>query len=292
VAIPRLRIAIGTLPTAALAAVLLGVAVTVSALVLSLSPREGAAGELPATLRGVWRAAPTELRLYEAGSTRCINLGLGSSRPCYALGDAATRVATDWGAVSLAGHTLGLHSRQGSGTGVYRWRLEQGRLRLAAVSDPSRDRVRALVAVPLAFSEAPDRHPGVPVGWSLHTLTSSRFGYSLRVPHYWVMTTRGSVDRLSGATGGHPMPNVSVTTERPGSAESRDCPLYNVRRLVVVRMPVRVSVYRSCGAPNVQSATFVHGGRGYRVTWRGKAKRPEDDYARFDAMLQTLSFAR
>jgi hypothetical protein len=36
----------------------------------------------------------------------------------------------------------------------------------------------------------------------------------------------------------------------------------------------------------------VHGGRGYRVTWRGKAKRPESDYARFDALLKTLTFPR
>jgi hypothetical protein len=57
-------------------------------------------------------------------------------------------------------------------------------------------------------------------------------------------------------------------------------------------MTIRVSVYRDCGAPHIESATFVHGGRGYRVTWRGQARRPEDDYARFDALLRTLRFAR
>jgi hypothetical protein len=51
-------------------------------------------------------------------------------------------------------------------------------------------------------------------------------------------------------------------------------------------------VYRSCGAPHIESASFVHNGRGYRVTWRGKASRPEHDYARFDALLKTLTFSR
>ena len=114
-ALPRLRISMGNLPTAALATVLLGLAVAVSALLLSVSPRQGTAGELPATLRGVWRAPPTELRLYDAGATRCVNLGLGSSAPCYTLGDAASRVATDWGGVSLAGDKLSLRSRQRAG---------------------------------------------------------------------------------------------------------------------------------------------------------------------------------
>jgi len=56
-------------------------------------------------------------------------------------------------------------------------------------------------------------------------------------------------------------------------------------------VPIEVSVYRDCGAPHLESASFVHGGRRYRIAWRGKSKRPEKDYARFDALLKTLTFA-
>src|SRR4051794_34979377 len=104
--VPRVRVALGAIPTAALATVLLALGIAVSAVIVSLSPPQHAAGELPPPLRGVWRAAPTELRLYEAGSTRCGNLGLGRSTPCYTLGDSGSRVATEWGGLSLAGDTL------------------------------------------------------------------------------------------------------------------------------------------------------------------------------------------
>jgi hypothetical protein len=307
IALPRLRIALGNLPTAALATVLLGLAVAVSALILSPSPREGAAGELPPTLRGIWRAPPTELRLYDAGSTRCANLGLGSSAPCYTLGDSGSRVATEWGGVSLAGNTLSLHSRQhAAGTGIYRWRLQIGRLRLTKVSDRNSDRVRALVAMPLAFVQRPNRHPDVPVGWSSSSVTSPRFGYSLRVPHNWSIDTRGKADRLSGDETRHALPEVSVTAERlragtsaarwgvivDSISETSGCASGDFRRFFVGGMKIRVSVYRNCGAPRLQSASFVHDGRGYRITWRGKAKRPESDYARFDALVKTLTFSR
>jgi hypothetical protein len=305
-ALPRLRIAMGTLPTAALATVLLGLAVAVSALLLSLSPPQGTAGELPKTLPGVWRAPPTELRLYDAGATRCVNLGLGSSAPCYTLGDAASRVATDWGGVSLAGDKLSLRSRQGAGTGIYTWRLDRGRLRLTKVMDRNRGRVRALVAMPLAFAPSPDKHPSVPPGWAARALTSPRFGYSVRTPHYWSMDTRGPADRISGDESRHALPEASVTVQklRAGTSaarwgvivdsisESSGCAPHDFRRFFVGGMKVRVSVYRNCGAPDLESASFVHNGRGYRVTWRGKASRPERDYARFDALLKTFTFSR
>jgi hypothetical protein len=307
VTMPRLRIAVGALPTAALATALLGLAIAVSALILSPSPRHGAAGELPPTLRGVWRAQPTELRLYDAGSTRCVNLGLGSSAPCYTLGDSGTRVATEWGGVALAGDTLTLHGRQGAaGTGIYRWRIETGTLRLTKVSDRNRDRVRALVAMPLTFVQSPNRHPGVPAAWAAQSVTSERFGYSLRVPHYWSIDTRGPADRLSGDATRQALPEVSVTAQRlragtsaarwgvivDSISESSGCAPHDFRRFFVGGMKVRVSVYRNCGAPHLQSASFVHNGRGYRITWRGKAKRPESDYARFDALVKTLTFSQ
>jgi len=295
---PRLRIALGGLPTAALATALLALGIAVSALILSLSPPRHAAGGLPPALRGVWRAPPSELRLYNAGATRCVNLGLGSAAPCYTLGDSGSRVATEWGAVSLAGDTLTLNGRQrAAGTGIYRWRLETGRLQLTKVSDRNRARVRALVAMPLSFVQSPNRHPDVPVGWAAQAVTSPRFGYSLRVPHFWTIDTRGSADLLSGDATRQALPEVSVTAHRLRAGTSAagghvGCALHDSRTLLVGGTRISVSVYRNCGAPNLESASFTHDGRAYRVTWRGKSRRPENDYARFDALLKTLSFAR
>jgi hypothetical protein len=292
-ALPRLRIALGAAPTAALAAVLLALAVAVSALILSLSPPQRAAGELPSTLPGVWRAPPTELRLYEAGSTRCVNLGLGSSDPCYTLGDSGSRVATEWGALSRAGNTLTLNgSQHAAGTGIYRWRSAMGMLRLTKLSDHNRTRVRALTAMPLTLARSPNRHPGVPAWWSAQHVTSPRFGYSLRVPHFWSIDTRGRADLLSGDATRQALPEVSLTAGRHSSGEPSGCSRYGVRQLLVGGIKIRVSVYRTCGAPNLQSASFMHHGRGYWITWRGRSKRPERDYARFDALLKTLSFPR
>ena len=45
-------------------------------------------------------------------------------------------MATEWGGVSLAGDTLTFNSRQrAAGTGIYRWRIDAGRLRLIKVND-------------------------------------------------------------------------------------------------------------------------------------------------------------
>ena len=289
---PRLRIALGGLPSAALATALLALAVAVSALILSGSPRQGSAGELPPTLRGVWRAAPTELRLYQAGSARCANLGLGHSDPCYTLGDSGSRVATEWGGVSLAGDTLTLTSLQrGAGTGIYRWRLDTGELRLTKVSDRDRSRATALSAMPLSFAQSPNRHAGVPTGWADQSVTSVRFGYSLRIPHYWSIDTRGPADLLSGDASRHALPEVSVTVNRHSVRGPHGCTPYGSRQLLVGGTKIAIAVYRNCGAPHIESARFVHGGRAYRVTWRGKASRPENDYARFDALLKTLTFS-
>jgi hypothetical protein len=288
---PRVRIALGAVPTAALAMVLLALAVAVSALLLSMSPPQHAAGELPATLRGVWHAPPSELRLYNAGSTRCVDLGLGRSAPCYTLGDSGSHVATEWGGVSLAGDTLTLNGRQSpAGTGIYRWRLEAGGLRLIKVKDRNADRVTALTAMPFTSVHGPETPRGVPVGWASRVLTSARFGYSLRVPHYWSIDTRGPADLLSGDETRHALPEVSVTVD--GVNESSGCAPYDSRRFLVGGMTIRVSVYRNCGAPHVESASFVHDGRAYRITWRGKASQPENDYPRFDALLKTLTFSR
>jgi hypothetical protein len=287
--LPRIRIALGGVPTTALAVALLGLAVAACAILLSMSPRQGTAGELPPTLAGVWRGAPTELRLYAGGSQRCVNLGLGSSSPCYTLGESGTRVATEWGRVSLAGDTLTLRSRLGTGAGVYRWSITGGALRLSKVRDGDEARARALVAMPLSSAQHADRHPGVPVSWSLQRIASTRFGYALRVPHFWSLNDAGRADRFSGESWHHVLPEVVVTVG--GIGGSSGCTPYDSRRLLVGGVKINVSVYRKCGAPDVEVASFAHGGRAYRVTWRGEARRPGDDYARFDAMLKTLTFA-
>jgi hypothetical protein len=304
--IPRARLVLGDIPAVALATVLLALAIAAAAALVSLSPRQGSAADLPGELRGVWRAAPTELRLYAAGSQRCADLGLGSSTPCYALGLSSTRVATDWGKLSLARDTLTLRSYDGSPPGEYRWQFEGDQLRLTRVSDRNGARVRALVTMPLARAHHPNRHPGVPVGWAAQELTSARFGYSVRVPHFWSLDARGHADRLSGDATDHVLPEVLVTAQRlkPGTSaarwavivqsvpESSGCVDYDYRPFFVGATKVRVSVYPGCGAPHIELASFVHNGRGYRVTWRGKSSsRPENDYRRFDAMLETVRFS-
>ena len=120
-------------------------------------------------------------------------------------------------------------------------------------------------------------------------MTSARFGYSLRVPHYWSIDTRGPADLLSGDETRHALPEVSVTVD--SVSESSGCAPYDSRRFLVGGMKINVSVYRNCGAPHIESARFVHNGRRYLITWRGKATQPENDYARFDALLKTLTFS-
>ena len=305
VALPRLRIALGELPAVAAATVALALALAVCAVLLSGSPQDDRVGALPGELQGAWRAPPTELRLYDAGSQRCANLGVGSSEACYTIGDSSTRLASEWGTLSLSGRRITLRPVSGSAPGVYRWTLTGGTLRLTRARDSDGARVRALTAMPMRPVERPDQR-SVSAVWSMQELASSRFGYSLRTPHFWSLDARGPADRLSGDATSHVLPEVMVTARRltPGTSaarwgatvnrisESRGCAPYDLRRLVVGGTTIRVSVYRDCGAPHIESATFVHGGRGYRVTWRGKARRPEDDYTRFDALLQSLRFTR
>lgn len=305
VALPRLRIALGQLPAAAAATVLLALAAAVCVVLLSSSPDHDRVGALPDELEGAWRAPPTELRLYDAGSQRCANLGLGSSDACYTIGDSSTRIASEWGTLSLSGDRITLRPAFGSHRGVYLWSLTGGMLRLTRAHDPNSARARTLEAMPMRPVERPDKR-SVPAVWSAQELTSRRFGYSFRTPHYWSLDARGPADRLSRDATSHVLPEVSITARQltPGTSaarwgaivdrsnESRGCAPHAFRRLVVGGTTIRVSVYRECGAPHIQSATFVHRGRGYRVTWRGKETRPEGAYARFDALLETLRFTR
>ena len=303
-ALPRLRVALRDVPAAAVATVLLGLAVVGVAIMLASSPERPAQGALPAELAGTWRAPPTELRLYAAGSKRCTNLGLSSSRACYTIGDAATRVAYEWGTLTVAGDELTLHATQNSTAGVYRWRLEQGKLRVTKLHDRLSSRARALVTTPLAIAPRPDSRANLPAEWTAQVFTSKRFGYSIRFPHTWLAEPGGAADRFSRNPARSVLPSVSVVAHdlAPGTSAARwgvivdsqseaaGCAPHDFRRFFVGGVKIRVSVYPACGGTMRQSASFVHGGRGYRVVWSGSAQRPEDDYPRFDALLETIAF--
>lgn len=161
VAVPRMRTGLRALPAAAAAAALLAVALTGIGIILSSSPERAGHLGVPPVLRGVWQAPPTELRLYAAGSQRCVNLGLGSSEPCYTLGASATSVASEWGGLSVREDDLALEAMQDSRPGVYRWQIEGGTLRLAKVRDPVSSRARALAATPFEAAH-PDRTRAAP----------------------------------------------------------------------------------------------------------------------------------
>lgn len=305
VALPRLRVALGGLPAAALATVLLALAVAAAAMILAASPERSVDAGMPATLRGVWQAPPKELRLYPRGSERCANLGVGSSAACYTLGSSANGVASEWGRLSVDGDELTLTGTQNSTPGVYRWRIERDTLRLTRLHDPVSARVRALAATPLRPVHPANARANHPIGWASHHFTSRRFGYSLALPTQWLGDTSGPTDRFARNPYRGTLPALSVvartlpagTTPARWTAiwdsqfESAGCPPYDFRRSVVAGIKVRVSVYRGCGDPNGQSASFVHDGRGYGVTWRGRGIAPERDYPLFDALLRSFDFS-
>jgi hypothetical protein len=298
VATPRMRLALRSLPAAAAATLLLALALAGVAIMLSSSPQRPVDLGVPPVLRGIWRAPPTELRLYATGSQRCVNLGLGSSDPCYALGDYGTRVAHEWGKLSITADELTLRGTQDSRPGEYRWRIQGRRLRLTEVRDPIASRVSALVTTPLAQAHRREIQAKLPADWAQWPVTSERFGYSMRLPHSWTRDTGGSADRYSARSG---LPAVSITAQEvpPGTsaarwrvvAESRfevRCTPTSDWRLVVDGAKITSTGYRDCGGVSWQSASFVHGGRGYRAVWRGKVSRTEADGPLFYSLLKTM----
>ena len=306
VALPRLRVALRDLPAAALATVLFALAVASAAIILAVSPERPADAGLPATLRGVWRAPPTELRLYPRGSDRCVKLGVGSSTACYTLGSSANGVAYEWGRLSVDGHRLTLTGMRDPTPGAYRWRFEGGALRLTKLRDSVSARVRALVTTPLQSVHPARERARLPIGWASHPFSSRRFGYSLDIPEQWSVDTSGPTDRYALQPSRNTLPSVSIAAQKlpPGTTaatwtvmfdsrvESTACAPYDFRSLIVAGTKARVSVYRDCGDPNRQSASFVHDGRGYGVIWRGKSTAPERDYPLFDALLRSFDFSR
>jgi hypothetical protein len=53
---------------------------------------------------------------------------------------------------------------------------------------------------------------------------------------------------------------------------------------------ITITGYRGCGAVSWQSASFLHGRRGYRAIWRGTVARTRTDGPLFDALLKTIVF--
>jgi hypothetical protein len=305
VALPRLRVALRAVPAAALATVLFALAVAAATIILAASPERTADMGLPPTLRGIWQAPPNELRLYPRGSERCVNLGVGASAACYALGRSASGVAYEWGRLSVDDDELTLTATQHSTPGVYRWRIEGGTVRLTKVRDPVSARVRALVTTPLRSVHPAHARARLPIGWASHPFASQRFGYSLALPTRWRVDTSGPADRFALNPSRGTLPALSVVAQKlpAGMASARwtvnwdsqfesiPCAPHDFRRFDVAGVNVRVSVYRDCGDPNRQSASFVHDGRGYGVIWRGKSIAPERDYPLFDALLRSFDFS-
>lgn len=304
VALPRMRLALGQLPTAALAIVLLGLALAGAAILLASSPERAAQGKLPAALRGTWRAGPTELRLYPDGSTRCVNLGLESSEPCYTIGSADTGVAQEWGRLSVAGDELTLRALVRGDPGLYRWRVQGRTLALIKVRDGLAARSKAL-GEPLTHFRA--RHRQVPIGadWTARSFTSERYGYSMRYPNGWSVASRGQADRFSKDPARAALPFVTVAAQdlAPGTTAARwtvivesvpgvGCAYDWYRRISVDGEAGRVTTYRSCNGTAQQWASFVHGGRGYRVVWRGKIGTNKAAGPLFDALLRSVVFLR
>ena len=306
VALPRLRVTLRDFPAVALATVVFALAVVGAATLLAPRPERAADGGLPTTLRGVWQAPPQELRLYPRGADRCVNVGVGPSSACYTLGGSATGVAQEWGRLSVDGHQLTLTGVQNSTPGVYRWRIERGALQLTKLSDPVSSRARALATKPLRPVHPAYARAGLPIGWTSHPFTSRRFGYSVALPSQWLVDTGGRTDRFARNPyrGTLPALYVVARTLPAGTTparwtviwdsqfESAGCPPHDFRRFDVAGIRVRVSVYRDCGDPNRQSASFMHDGRGYGVIWRGRGTAPERDYPLFDALLRSFDFSR
>lgn len=305
VALPRLRVALPAAPAAALAVVLFALAVATAAIMLSASPERPVDTGIPTTLEGVWQAPPRELRLYRSGADRCVKLGVGSSTACYTLGDSASGLAREWGRVSVDGDELTLSGTIDSSPGVYRWRIENGTLRLTKLRDPVRARARALVTAPLQPAHPARSRTHLPPGWATHPFTSPRFGYSIQLPADWSADTSGPTDRYALDPAHGTLPAISIVARDlpPGTTpgwwsarfdsrlEAAGCAFHHSGQFVLAGETVRASAYANCGGdPNRQSASFIRDGRGYGVIWRGTGAPPEQDYPLFEALLKSIDF--
>jgi hypothetical protein len=269
--------------------------------------------------------APADLRLYSRGSERCAGLGVGA-KPCYAI-DNFGGGALEWGTFSVAGDRITLRAQvhvycrpkpcEGVGTpGVYRWRVRDGSLHLAKLRDELSARPGALASAPLTRASEPAKTK-IPDGWTANRFTSKRYGYSIRYPGDWsaldaarsmppdglATDTSDAVDKLSPdpRRGAVPMVLIAAYEVPEGTTFGRWTPQISSRdgctgqargggSATVDGEPALVMVASECNGTDQQSATFVHGGRGYQVAWWGEPRRWEADAPLFEATLKTFRF--
>jgi hypothetical protein len=307
VALPRARLVLGDLPMAVLASVLLGLVLAGAAMLLTSSSQRAAQGTLPPALRGIWRAGPTELRLYPNAAVRCVNLGLGSSDPCYTIGSSQNGVAQEWGELSVGGDQLMLRPTSGGEPSSYRWRVEGRALRLATVSDGRAARARALTSQPFIHARVRHATPRIPANWTARGFASESHGYWIRYPSDWTArpaSAPGKADRLSPASAGAALPVVTIAVQRlpAGTSQGRWSVIVNsrpeaggcapawYRKRSADGEPAMITRYLACHGADEQWASFVHNGRGYMAVWRGKVGRTAADGPLFDAMLRSITF--
>jgi hypothetical protein len=306
--LPRVRLALGDVPAAAVATVLVGLALAGTALIISSSPDRVVEPGIPAQLRGEWRAGPTELRLYPAGARRCANLGLDASQPCYTIGSAATRVAEEWGEVSTSGNRLTLSAVAGGPPGVYRWKAGDGKLRLSTIRDPNATRSAPLTSEPFSPAQVSRAETLVPPGWTAKTFSSTQYGVSIRFPAEWSARAAhvdGAPDRLSRDPGGSSLPSLAIAAQPladgataadwnrivDSRSEAAGCARYDAHVVETEVGTVNVTSFANCGGISVQRASFTHGREGWSIVWRGRPGRAtvDADAPRFDALLRTLA---
>jgi hypothetical protein len=281
---------------------------------------------LPAGVKAGVEPAPAELRLYPQGAGRCTGLGAGS-KPCYEI-DNASGGALEWGTVSVSGDqiifraTVRTHCRPDlcGAPGVYSWRVNTGTgsLYLTLLGDELRARAATLSSDPLTRASDPPKTK-IPDGWTANRFTSKRYDYSIGYPSEWTALAAASpmpqdglasdtgdtTDKLSpdapsdagpmvllaaseipeGTTFGHWSAQVRSRVEQSGT-----CSEGGVSSPSVAGEPAIVTIYPDCNGTHQQWAAFVHGGKGYQVSWWGEPRRQDADEPLFHKILKTLQF--
>jgi hypothetical protein len=202
--------------------------------------------------------------------------------------------------------------------GVYRWRLLNGSLRLTPKRDGAADRPEALASGPLVeVGLEPPPRTRIPEGWTRRRFVSRRYGYALRYPRGWsarpatlslpegglVLDTSRTVDKLSPNPRGPELPLLMVgayavargTSLGEFTARIRDtignaCPSSGRRSETIGSEPATITIYPSCDDKHHQWATFLHGGRGYQITWSGAPGDAAHDRPLFERLLATFAF--
>jgi hypothetical protein len=271
--------------------------------------------------------APVQLRLYPKGSERCTRLRAGS-KACYAI-DNAQGGALEWGTLSTTGNQITFRAKvrahcrpspcRDVGTpGVYLWGLEEGTLHLTMLRDELGARPATLTSGPLRRASEPPKTK-VPSGWTASRFTSNRYGYSIRYPSGWgaraaaspmppdglAADTSTTVDKLAhnarGAAG--PMVLIAASEIPEGTAfgqwsaqlqsrvdQSGACASAGGGSPSVDGEPAIVTIYPRCNGKHQQWAAFVHGGRGYQISWWGEPRREDADAPLFREILRTFEF--